>query len=96
MLHAGAGEQCRALARPGSTAPSWLLGAVIGSGSFATVYRAQHAGDGRPAAVKEILLSRLAPKLRESLEGEVAVLRKVVHPNIVRLLDTLQARHRGC
>ena len=70
----------------------WRLAELIGAGSFATVHRATHVTDGRVAAVKEINTSKLGAKLRESLESEVSCLRKAVHPNIVRLLDTLQVR----
>lgn len=42
--------------------------------------------------MKEINTSKLSPKLKQSLEGEISILRRVKHENIVQLYDVLQAR----
>ena len=81
-----------------ATAPAsveqWRLGRLLGTGSFASVYAATHQ-DGRVAAIKVIDAAKLTPKLRESLDREVAVMRRVSGPHIVALLELLQARRRG-
>jgi serine/threonine-protein kinase ULK2 len=67
----------------------WALGALLGSGSFAFVWRARHATTGEEAAIKEIALDRLNAKLRRSLEGEVSILRRIDHQKVVRLIDVI-------
>ena len=70
----------------------WQLEQQIGVGSFAVVWKARHAEDGRPAAVKEIRTEKLNKKLLESLESEVAVLRRLSSAHIVSLFDVEKAR----
>ncbi|RMZ53892.1 hypothetical protein APUTEX25_005574 [Auxenochlorella protothecoides] len=72
----------------------WEVGAHVGSGSFAIVWRGRHRLTGQDAAIKEINLSRLNAKLRSSLESEVTILRRIKHANIVRLLDVIETRSR--
>eukprot|EP00760_Papus_ankaliazontas_P026926 PhM_4_TR3087/c3_g1_i1/m.53879 len=66
----------------------WVRGPVIGRGNFGTVYMGMIAQQGvaRLVAVKEI--STMPGHLREgelsSLRAEVALLQKLVHPNIIR------------
>ena len=69
----------------------WRLGRLLGTGSFASVYAASQP-DGRVAAVKVIDAFKLTPKLRESLDSEVAVMRRASSPHIVALLEQHQAR----
>jgi len=73
----------------------WLLSTHIGAGSFAIVWRARHAESGAEAAVKEINLAKLNSKLRQSLESEVSILKRIRHENIVQLLEVLEVRLRG-
>jgi serine/threonine protein kinase len=58
----------------------------LGSGSFAEVYRACHMRTGREVAVKAIALSKMNKKLEKNLESEIAILRKIEHPNVVSLI----------
>lgn len=67
------------------TVGAWALGSHIGAGSFAIVWRARHVQTGQEAAVKEIALSKLNAKLRQSLESEVAILKRIRHENIVQV-----------
>ena len=67
------------------TVGAWALGSHIGAGSFAIVWRARHVHTGQEAAVKEIALSKLNAKLRQSLESEVAILKRIRHENIVQV-----------
>ena len=89
------------MAHQGEGAPrrvgDWVLATHIGSGSFAVVWRARHATTGQEAAVKEINLDRLNAKLKQSLESEVSILKRITHENIVRLLEVLEVRRgRAC
>ncbi|MEW5316189.1 MAG: hypothetical protein WDW38_007574 [Sanguina aurantia] len=68
----------------------WQLEHLIGSGSFAVVWKAHHNVTGAPAAVKEINTEKLNKKLQESLASEIAVLRQARHQNIVGLLDMIK------
>ena len=58
----------------------------LGSGSFADVYKAVHRVTGREVAVKAIALSKMNEKLEKNLESEIAILRKIEHPNVVSLI----------
>lgn len=72
----------------GDTVQGWSLERVVGSGSFATVWLARRGAE--TAAIKVIATDRLSSKLKQSLESEVTILRKIDHPNIVRLLETVK------
>lgn len=58
----------------------------IGEGGMGAVYLGTHAQDGRQAAIK-LLPAEMAkrPGFRERFEAEIESLRKLEHPNIVRL-----------
>eukprot|EP00873_Tetraselmis_striata_P005776 jgi/Tetstr1/426040/TSEL_016384.t1 len=73
----------------------WALGARIGSGSFAVVWKAVHRSSGAVAAVKEIWTEKLNAKLRESLASEMSILTRTEHPNIVRLLEIIKEKEQG-
>lgn len=68
----------------------WQVESLLGSGSFAVVWKAKHIDTGQYAAIKEINLSRLNSKLRQSLESEISILRKISHKNIVQLFQVLE------
>lgn len=68
----------------------WCLGSPIGSGSFAIVWKAKHKVTGRESAIKEINLDKLNAKLRQSLESEVSILKRINHDNIVKLLEVFE------
>lgn len=60
---------------------------MIGSGSFAKVFRGQHRVTRQVVAVKAISRARLNKKLMENLESEISILKSLEHPNIVCLHD---------
>ncbi|CAN6471615.1 unnamed protein product [Victoria cruziana] len=62
----------------------------VGSGSFSVVWRATHRITGSEFAIKEIQMQRLTKKLQESLLSEIVILRKINHPNIIRLHDIIE------
>ncbi|KAI9369774.1 hypothetical protein BJX61DRAFT_127976 [Aspergillus egyptiacus] len=59
----------------------------IGRGSFATVYRGIHTRTRTYVAIKSVNLSRLNKKLRDNLQQEIQILKGLVHPHIVALID---------
>ncbi|KAI8381091.1 kinase-like domain-containing protein [Radiomyces spectabilis] len=65
----------------------YIIGAKIGQGSFATVYKAQHKTTKQTVAVKSVLRSKLTRKLLENLESEISILRAIRHPHIVGLIE---------
>lgn len=75
---------------------NWEITEVLGSGSFAIVWKARHTTTGTLAAVKEVLTDRLNKKLLESLESEIATLQRLKHANIVGLLDLFKVRASAC
>ena len=69
----------------------YTLSERIGTGSFATVFKAYPTQAGPDAgnfvAVKAITVSRLSKKLLEAIESEIDILAQLKHPNIVQLLS---------
>ncbi len=73
---------------PGALAGSWRIVELHARGGYGSVYRARHTSDGRQAAVK--LLHRfLHPSraARDRFEREIAVVGRIVHPNVVPLYE---------
>ncbi|KAL2502960.1 Protein kinase superfamily protein [Forsythia ovata] len=68
----------------------YMVGRQIGSGSFSTVWHARHRVHGTEVAIKEIVTARLNLKLQESLKSEIFILKKINHPNIIRLHDMIE------
>ncbi|XP_020260428.1 serine/threonine-protein kinase ATG1t isoform X1 [Asparagus officinalis] len=67
---------------------------IGGEGPFSIVWRAINRSNGQDVVLKQVRLSGLTRKLRECLDCELNFLAKVRHPNIIRLLDVIQAD--GC
>ncbi|KAK9862862.1 hypothetical protein WJX84_010508 [Apatococcus fuscideae] len=72
----------------------WLVSGEIGRGSFASVWKAQHEGTGNEVAIKEICTDKLNSRLRQSLESEVAILKRIDHKNIVHLKEVIAERNK--
>ncbi|XP_061660757.1 serine/threonine-protein kinase H1-like [Syngnathoides biaculeatus] len=66
--------------------------ALIGRGSFSRVVRAEHRTSRHPFAIK--LMEVETPQAREVCATELAVLRRVHHPNVVRLVEVFQGARR--
>ncbi|CAH2058872.1 unnamed protein product [Thlaspi arvense] len=78
-------------ARSGRVVGDYLVGRQIGSGSFSVVWEARHRVHGTVVAIKEIAMGRLNKKLQDSLMSEIFILRRINHPNIIRLLDMIES-----
>ncbi|XP_022145610.1 serine/threonine-protein kinase ATG1c-like isoform X3 [Momordica charantia] len=68
----------------------YLVGRQIGAGSFSVVWHARHRVHGTEVAIKEIPMSRLSKKLQDSLMSEIFILKRINHPNIIRLHDIIE------
>ncbi|XP_020971756.1 serine/threonine-protein kinase ATG1c isoform X3 [Arachis ipaensis] len=69
----------------------YIVGREIGSGSFSRVWHGRHKVHGTEVAIKEIATHRLNNKLHDSLMSEIFILKRIKHPNIIRLHDIIQA-----
>ncbi|CAN7018376.1 unnamed protein product, partial [Brassica oleracea var. botrytis] len=78
-------------ARSGRVVGDYLVGRQIGPGSFSVVSEARHRVHGTHVAIKEIAMGRLNKKLQESLMSEIYILRRINHPNIIRLIDMIES-----
>ncbi|MBN1335270.1 MAG: protein kinase [Deltaproteobacteria bacterium] len=65
----------------------WTLEALLGAGGIASVWRARDPS-GQPAAVKVLHEVRRASDEVQRLAREYETLRRLDHPNVVRVLDT--------
>ncbi|KAH1039320.1 hypothetical protein J1N35_041063 [Gossypium stocksii] len=74
----------------GRVVGDYLVGRQIGSGSFSIVWHARHRVHGTEVAIKEIVTSRLNKKLQDSLMSEIFILKRINHPNIIRLHDIIE------
>ena len=63
------------------------LGETLGSGSYSVVRRARDRRTGKEFAVKCIDRSKLSRHDLAALANEVAIMRKLDHPHIIRLTD---------
>ena len=60
----------------------YVLTKKIGSGSFASVFKAHHKDTHELYAIKAIDMKKLSKKLLDSLSIEIDILRKTEHVNI--------------
>ncbi|KAF9108058.1 hypothetical protein BGX29_003573 [Mortierella sp. GBA35] len=67
-------------------ASQYEKGPVLGSGNFATVYKATHRKTGVVYAVKEVKKNdSFNAKVEASLEREIGILMSINHPNLLRI-----------
>jgi serine/threonine protein kinase len=86
----------QATGRNGRVVGDYLVGRQIGSGSFSVVWHARHRVHGTEVAIKEIVTNRLNKKLQESLMSEIFILKRINHPNIIRLHDIIEVGLSFC
>ncbi|MBI3891465.1 MAG: serine/threonine protein kinase, partial [Candidatus Wallbacteria bacterium] len=79
---------------PGAPGPAaalpeeWSVLGELGRGGMGVVYRARHRLTGQLAAVKAVVLERAGdPEYGRRFAQEVAVLTRLEHPRVVRLLQ---------
>lgn len=74
----------------------YAIGDLIGQGGMGAVYRGTDTRSGRPVAIKQLMQELVASTGEEAIERfrrEVDALRRLDHPNIIKLLGT--AKHGG-
>ena len=81
--------------RAGLLLGRYELGRLLGHGTFAKVYHARHADTGEAVAIKVLdkekaLRNGLVPHIKR----EIAILRRVRHPNIVRLYEVMATKSK--
>lgn len=74
---------------PGDIRKKYELKETLGTGAFSEVVLAEDRTDANLYAVKCIDKKALKGK-EESLYGEISVLRRLIHPNIVQLVETFE------
>jgi serine/threonine protein kinase len=82
------------LADDGGISSTYDLGKVLGTGNFATVRLGTHRKTGELVAVKIIEKKRFAMQSDfsfASLQSEVEILRRMNHPNIIRVIDVFDS-----
>ncbi|GLD94645.1 hypothetical protein PINS_up003269 [Pythium insidiosum] len=70
-----------------ATIGDYVVTSKLGSGSFAVVYKGYHKATKAPVAIKALSLSKLNRKLLANLELEIAIMRQIDHPNVVKLYE---------
>mmetsp|Transcript_4089 Transcript_4089/g.15413 ORF Transcript_4089/g.15413 Transcript_4089/m.15413 type:complete len:89 (-) Transcript_4089:12-278(-) len=72
----------------------FILGETLGEGMTGKVKRAHHSQTGQQVAIKIINKSKLTskPTLRRKVEREIAVMKLIDHPHLIKLFDVLQTR----
>ena len=73
----------------------FILSEVIGTGSFATVLKARRVGDATQQAFALKVIDKKRCRGQEKhLVHEIAILKHVNHPNIIRLYDVVETKSR--
>lgn len=65
----------------------------IGEGTYATVYQARNLKTGAIVALKEIVL-KLEEGMPSTALREIALLKELAHPNILKLIEVIQSDDR--
>ena len=65
---------------------------MLGKGNFAKVHLAQRKSDGRNFAIKTIAKTKIfeTPRNTQSVYNEINVLRRMDHPNIIKLFEVYE------
>ena len=66
---------------------SYQLGSELGKGAFGKVFQGLNTLTGEFVAVKQVSVQNVPKEELVAIEGEIDLLKKLVHPNIVRYVD---------
>merc|ERR1712176_89858 len=66
------------------------IGQLLGKGHFSVVHLGVNRVSGQEVAVKIVEKSRIDAREKESLRNEIAMMRLVNHPCIIRMIDTFE------
>ncbi|XP_067675965.1 serine/threonine-protein kinase 33-like [Haliotis asinina] len=73
---------------------SYEVGKKLGQGSFGKVHEAQHRETKKSWAIKSINKEKAGSSALKLIEREVAILKRVHHPNIIQLNEVLESPTR--
>ena len=62
---------------------------MVGEGAFGSVYKAIHTNSGLWYALKEIRIESELEGIPSSAIREIAILKELQHPNIIKLINVL-------
>ncbi|KAJ6291264.1 hypothetical protein OIU76_023342 [Salix suchowensis] len=69
------------------------VGKLLGCGAFAKVYHARDVQTGKSVAIKIINKKKIAnPSLMSNIKREISIMRKLNHPNIVKIIEIAKGR----
>lgn len=74
-----------------SFSDQYELKSELGKGAFSVVYQCSHKGTGQHYAVKILDVRNMSEKERLKIERETRIVRRLTHPNIVRLHAFIRA-----
>ncbi|KAK9684036.1 hypothetical protein RND81_10G182000 [Saponaria officinalis] len=72
----------------------YQLGRILGRGSFAKVFQARSIQDNKSVAIKVIDKLKTEPSIYPRIVGEVAAMRRLDHPNILRLHEVMASKNK--
>ncbi|XP_010522001.1 PREDICTED: CBL-interacting serine/threonine-protein kinase 11 [Tarenaya hassleriana] len=86
-----AGDRCSA-----ALFGKYELGKLLGCGAFAKVFHGRDRRSGQSVAVKILNKKKLAanPNLASNIKREIAIMRRLNHPNIVKLHEVMATKSR--
>ncbi|KAF8772935.1 hypothetical protein HU200_005336 [Digitaria exilis] len=91
----GAGEEGEAVKPGGVLQGRYELGRVLGHGNFGRVHAARDLRTGRGVAVKVVSKDKVVRAgMMEQIKREIAVMKRVSHPNIVELHEVMATRSK--
>ncbi|XP_047313052.1 CBL-interacting serine/threonine-protein kinase 11-like [Impatiens glandulifera] len=67
---------------------------LLGRGAFAKVYHAKSISTGQSVAIKIINKTKIAANTSSNIKREIAIMRRLHHPNIVRLFEVLATKSK--
>eukprot|EP01043_Picozoa_sp_COSAG02_P024856 COSAG02_NODE_1375_length_13001_cov_3.495272_7_plen_803_part_00 len=67
---------------------AYHLGAKLGEGSFGTVFKAVRRADSSACVIKQVSMRKLSAVQRDGARNEVALLRSLEHPRVVRYIES--------
>ncbi|KAJ6421850.1 hypothetical protein OIU84_026886 [Salix udensis] len=69
------------------------VGKLLGCGAFAKVYHARDVQTGKSVAIKIINKKKISnPSLMSNIKREISIMRKLNHPNIVKIIEVLASK----
>ncbi|XP_049396929.1 cyclin-dependent kinase C-2 C-like [Solanum stenotomum] len=68
----------------------------IGQGTYSSVYRARDVETGKMVALKKVKFDNFQPESVRFMAREITVLRKLDHPNVMKLLGIVTSRLSCC